>query len=29
VLYEVVNEGGGKDWDWWVVDTVHKLEAEG
>ena len=28
VLYEVVNEGGGKDWDWWVVDTVHKLEAE-
>jgi hypothetical protein len=28
VLYEVVNEGGGKEWDWWVVDTVHKLEAE-
>ena len=28
VLYEVVNEGGGKDWDWWVVDTVHKLETE-
>ena len=27
VLYEVVNEGGGKDWDWWVVDTVHKLET--
>jgi hypothetical protein len=27
VLYEVVNEGGGKDWDWWVVDTVHKLES--
>ncbi|PYT32812.1 MAG: hypothetical protein DMG57_00590 [Acidobacteria bacterium] len=28
VLYEVINEGGGKDWDWWVVDTVHKLETE-
>ena len=28
VLYEVVNEGGGKDWDWWVVDTVHKLESD-
>jgi len=28
VLYEVVNEGGGKDWDWWVVDTMHKLETE-
>ncbi len=28
VLYEVINEGGGKDWDWWVVDTVHKLEIE-
>jgi hypothetical protein len=27
VLYEVVNEGGGKDWDWWVVDQVHKYEA--
>jgi len=28
VLYEVVNEGGGKDWDWWVVDTIHKLETD-
>ena len=28
VLYEVVNEGGAKDWDWWVVDTMHKLETE-
>jgi hypothetical protein len=28
VLYEVINEGGGKDWDWWVVDTVHKLETD-
>lgn len=29
VLYEVINEGGDKDWDWWVVDTIHKLETEG
>jgi hypothetical protein len=28
VLYEVVNEGGGKDWDWWVVDTMHRIEDE-
>jgi hypothetical protein len=28
VLYEVINEGGNKDWDWWVVNTVHKLETE-
>jgi hypothetical protein len=28
VLYEVINEGGGKEWDWWVVNTVHKLETE-
>jgi len=28
VLYEVINEGGAKDWDWWVVDLVHKLEDE-
>jgi hypothetical protein len=27
-LYEVINEGGGKEWDWWVVDTVHRLEDE-
>lgn len=26
VLFEVTNEGGNKDWDWWVVDTVHKFE---
>ncbi|MFC1717240.1 DUF6298 domain-containing protein [Candidatus Poribacteria bacterium] len=26
VLYEVINEGGDKDWDWWVVDTVHNYE---
>lgn len=28
VLYEVVNEGGEKGWDWWVVDTMHKFETE-
>jgi len=26
VLYEVINEGGDKDWDWWVVDTIHNYE---
>ena len=28
VLYEVCNEGGNKEWDWWVVDTVHRLEKQ-
>ena len=28
VLYEVINEGGNKDWDWWVVDFMHKHESE-
>ena len=28
VLYEVINEGGNKEWDWWVVDFVHSYEAE-
>jgi hypothetical protein len=28
VLYEVINEGGNKDWDWWVIDTVHAYEAK-
>lgn len=28
ILYEVCNEGGTKDWDWWVVDTVHAMEAK-
>ena len=28
VLYEVMNEGGNKEWDWWVVDTVHKMESD-
>jgi hypothetical protein len=27
VLYEVINEGGNKDWDWWVVDFIHHYEA--
>jgi hypothetical protein len=27
VLYEVVNEGGEKSWDWFVVDTVHQYET--
>lgn len=26
VLYEVINEGGEKEWDWWVVETVRKHE---
>jgi hypothetical protein len=26
VLYEVVNEGGQKEWDWWVVQTVREHE---
>lgn len=26
VLYEVANEGGGQEWNWWVVNTVHKYE---
>lgn len=26
VLYEVINEGGGKEWDWWVVETIRRLE---
>ncbi len=28
VLYEVTNEGGYKDWDWWVVRTVHDYEKQ-
>jgi hypothetical protein len=28
VLYEVINEGGNKDWDWWVVDFMHEQEAK-
>jgi hypothetical protein len=26
VLFEVINEGGQKDWDWWVVETVREHE---
>lgn len=26
VLYEVVNEGGEKEWNWWVIGTVHEYE---
>lgn len=26
VLYEVINEGGDRDWDWWVVNTVRDYE---
>jgi len=26
VLYEVINEGGDKDWDWWVVKTIHDFK---
>jgi hypothetical protein len=26
VLYEVINEGGEKEWDWWVVRTIKDHE---
>jgi hypothetical protein len=26
VLFEVINEGGQKDWDWWVVNTIRDHE---
>lgn len=26
VLYEVINEGGEKEWDWWVVETVREYQ---
>lgn len=26
VLYEVINEGGEQEWDWWVVETVRRYE---
>jgi hypothetical protein len=26
-LYEVINEGGEKEWDWWVVNTIREYEA--
>jgi hypothetical protein len=24
LLYEVLNEGGEKDWNWWVIQTIHE-----
>jgi len=26
LLYEVINEGGQKEWDWWVVNTIREHE---
>jgi Family of unknown function (DUF6298) len=26
VLYEVINEGGHKEWDWWVVGTIRAYQ---
>jgi len=26
VLYEVINEGGNQEWDWWVVKTIKDYE---
>ncbi|HEY3417998.1 MAG TPA: hypothetical protein VGM23_14050 [Armatimonadota bacterium] len=26
VLYEVINEGGKKSWDWFVIDTIHAYQ---
>ena len=28
VLYEVINEGGNQEWDWWVVKTVKDYERQ-
>jgi hypothetical protein len=25
-LYEVTNEGGNKDWDWYIIDQIHAYE---
>jgi hypothetical protein len=27
VLYEVINEGGEKEWNWWVIQTIHEHQA--
>jgi hypothetical protein len=27
VLYEVINEGGNREWNWWVVKTVKNYEG--
>ncbi len=26
VLYEVINEGGEKEWNWWVIQTIHDYQ---
>jgi hypothetical protein len=26
VLYEVINEGGEQEWNWWVIQTIHEHE---
>ena len=26
VIYEVINEGGEKEWDWWVVETARSYQ---
>ncbi|NUQ01292.1 MAG: hypothetical protein HUU35_15710, partial [Armatimonadetes bacterium] len=26
LLYEVINEGGVQDWNWWVVEQIHAAE---
>jgi hypothetical protein len=26
ILFEVINEGGQKEWDWWVVNQIHDYE---
>jgi hypothetical protein len=26
ILFEVINEGGQKEWDWWVVNLIHDYE---
>lgn len=28
VLYEVINEGGEKEWNWWVINTIHEHEGK-
>ena len=28
VLYEVLNEGGEKEWNWWVIQTLHEHERK-
>jgi hypothetical protein len=28
VLYEVINEGGEQEWNWWVVNTIREYERD-